>query len=368
MKITHVVENLHRGGLERVVLDLVGEQSRMGHDCQIVCLYELGQLASELSATVIPVNACGKRRGPDLRAVWRLRRLLRQHRSDVVHTHNMVCNYHVAIALALHRQPVLINTRHGMGPRVQRGRRVQLYRHALRRTARVVSVCETARECFVREGVVGVDKLLAIPNGIHIERFSQPSDVARQRLLSELGLPAETRLAGAVGRLNRIKDPAALVRAFAALHQRMPDIALLLIGDGPLRQELTGLIAAQGLQHCIRLLGDRNDIPQLLTALDVFVMASVSEGYSMALLEACAAGLPIVATAVGGNPEIVHDGRNGLLVPARDEQALAAALGTLFADPERMQMMGRAGRDWVVEHGSLQAMATRYEELYRQCL
>ncbi|MDN5940233.1 MAG: glycosyltransferase, partial [Salinisphaera sp.] len=285
-----------------------------------------------------------------------------------VHTHNAVCNYHAALALVGLSRHRLINTRHGMGPGVYKVRQRQYYRRSLPRTAKVVTVCEKARAHFLQLRLVEARKLSVIPNGIRVGRFTPTSDSARQKLVADLGMPANTRLAGSVGRLNRIKDPATLIRAFAALQRHQSDSALLLIGKGPLQQELKALIAKEGMQHHIRLLGDRSDVPDLLSGLDMFVMASVSEGYSMALLEACAAGLPIVATAVGGNAEIVHEGINGYLVPARDPESMTAAMCKLFGNPEWARSAGQAGREWVLEHGSLQVMARRYEELYRQCL
>jgi glycosyltransferase involved in cell wall biosynthesis len=365
MNIVHVVENLNRGGLERMVIDLVGMQQRQGHRCRVACLFEAGALAHELQAQGIPVLACGKRRGPDLRAVLRLRRALAAHGADVLHTHNAVAHYHAAWAstgLGIGR---VVNTRHGMGANRGSRRREGLYRRALARTDAVALVCAAARDDAVRRGIVPAPKARVVPNGIRVEQFLPASPAHRARLREMLALPPQARLVGSVGRLNWTKDQASLIRAFGLVRQRLPDAVLLLIGDGELRAELERCAAAEGLGADVRFLGDRGDVRELLPGLDLFALSSLSEGYSMALLEACASALPIIATAVGGNGEIVREGVNGKLVPPADPGALAAAMIALLEAPAVAQALGEQGRAWVEAEGSLARMAARYEALYR---
>lgn len=365
LRISHVVENLNRGGLERVVIDLARAQRGMGHDCQVVCLFEAGSLAGELAAAGVPVHACGKRGGLDLGAIARLRGHLRRHRTQVLHTHNAVAHYHaVAAALGMGIRRT-VNTRHGMGVQQAGGRREWLFRRALARTDVVATVCEAARRDVLAQGLIPAAKLVAIANGIRLDAFAVGDDTSRAALAAELGLPPGTRLVGAVGRLNPVKDPVALVRAFRVVHARHPETALVWIGDGALRAETAAAAAAEGVAGRVLLLGDRSDVPRLLAGLDLYAMSSLTEGYSIALLEACAAGLPIVATDVGGNNEIVRDGINGLLVPAGDPQRLADALVALLDDPARARDMGRAGREWALASASIPAMAARYERAYR---
>ena len=166
----------------------------------------------------------------------------------------------------------------------------------------------------------------SVRNGIRVERFAAASASQRERLANELGLPPGTRLLGTVGRLNPVKDQASLIRAFRLLHDEVPAVALVLIGDGDLRDELEACASEQGVASRVRFLGDRGDVHRLLPGFHVFVLPSRSEGYSIALLEASAAALPIVATDVGGNREIVRHGISGELVAAGDASALAAAL------------------------------------------
>lgn len=365
MNITHFVESLDRGGLERMVLELVKLQHQQGHCCQVVCLYECGTLAHELDELGIRVQACGKRQGLDLRALARARRMVRAHAPDVLHTHNAVAHYQAVLATCGLGLRQVINTRHGMGGNRRTARREWLYRRALTRTDAVVTVCEAARRDAVRRGIVPAAKAKVVPNGIRVDSFQPASLVVREHLLHMLQLPVQTRLIGSVGRLNWAKDQVSLIRAFGRVHRERADTALVLIGDGELRAELQQCADDEGVRDHVHFLGDRDDVHTLLQGLDQFVLSSLSEGYSMALLEACAVGLPIVATDVGGNGEIVRDGDTGRLVPARDPAALASAMLALLQEPAQAMALGRAARAWVEHHGSLEAMAMRYIRLYQ---
>lgn len=366
LDIVHVVENLERGGLERMVIDLAIAQRDAGHRSRVVCLFESGALAGELQAQGIDVQACHKGNGLDLGAIGRLRQCLRTTPDAIVHTHNATAHYHaVAAGVGLPRARTL-NTRHGMATAQPSRRGEWLYRRAMPRTDVVAAVCEAARACFAQQGVRPRERLLAVPNGICVERFSAASDARRRALRNVLGLADGVRIVGTVGRLNPVKDQAALLRAFAQA-QRMDagNSALVLVGDGALRSALEAQAAALGIGDAVHFLGDRSDVQHLLQGFDLFVLSSLSEGYSMALLEACASALPIIATDVGGNREIVADGVNGVLAaPGRDD-ALAGAIAMLLREPERAARMGLAGRDWALREASIGAMAKRYEMLYR---
>jgi len=367
MKITHVVENLNRGGLERMVLDLVQRQQKQGHQCQVVCLYETGALAHELDAAGIPVVACNKGRGVDLRALARARWAIDRHATDILHTHNAVAHYQAVLAscgLGLLR---VLNTRHGMGAGQRTGRKEWLYRRALARTDLVVTVCEAARRSGVSRGMFPPTMTRVVPNGIAVERFRPASEGMRRQLLQNLGLTDDAFLIGNVGRLNWTKDQAGLIHAFAQVHARHPSATLLLIGEGELRAELERRATHEGVTHAVHFLGDRSDVRELLQGLDLFVLSSTSEGYSMALLEACAAALPIIATDVGGNGEIIDSGRTGQLVPPGEPDALAEAMLFLLDKPHLASSYGHAARAWVEKYGSLEAMADRYERLYQEC-
>ena len=364
MEIVHVVENLDRGGLERTVVDLIASQRDAGHECREISLFKLGLLARELLASGVRVDACGKRPGLDLRALRRARALIRQSPDAVIHTHNAMAHYYAVLASLGLPVKCRINTRHGMGGCTRSGRQEWLYRQSLRGTDYAVAVCEAARQRFAADGMHPRRALLSVPNGIRLERFRPADDVARQSLVAELGLPTGSRIIGTVGRLQPVKDHALLLRAFAKVRVQVPEAALVIVGDGPLRAALEAQAEQAGLSDAVRFMGDRHDVPRLLTGMEVFALTSTSEGYSVALLEACASSLPIVATDVGGNREIVRHGINGRLVPSGDTAAIATALIALLRGGEQAAAMGRAGYAWAQAEASFRTMAERYHGLY----
>ncbi|HET8764515.1 MAG TPA: glycosyltransferase [Rhodanobacter sp.] len=364
MNITHVVENLNRGGLERMVIELVREQRARGDQCQVVCVYEAGALAPELAALGVPVTSCGKRRGFDPRALLRLRRAVREHRAEVLHTHNAMAHYQAVLATLGLGTRCIVNSRHGMSSKRRAPRLEWFYRRALARTDAVAAVCTAARDDAVALGIVPGAKARVVPNGIRVERFAPRTARMHARLCAALGVADTARVVGTVGRLTPIKDQACLLYAFAAVQRGLADAELVLVGDGPARASLQQLAQQQGIAAHVHFLGDRGDVPELLQGFDVFVLSSRSEAYSLALLEASATALPIVATDVGGNREIVHAGHTGKLVPAGDAVALAQAMLVLLCDPVARSTFGTAARRWVEAHGTLAAMAMRYAALY----
>jgi len=365
VRIVHVVESLEVGGAEHMVVALARLQHARGHRVAIACLFREGALAAVARAAGIEVVDCGKRQGLDLRAALRLRRFLAGRSPDVLHTHNAVAHYYaVAAAAGLGIRRVL-NTRHGMGASGAAGRTEQLYRFAVRFTDFGVAVCEAARQRFAEQGVVPEDKAVAIPNGIDLARIEPRSPAARRRLLAALAIDDDPVVFGSVGRLNVLKDQRTLLHAFARVHEaRQGRAILIIVGEGDERASLERERAGLGLNAQVFLPGQRDDVPTLLAGFDVFVLSSRTEGYSLALVEAAAAALPIVATDVGGNREIVRDGRSGLLVPPDDPKALADAMRCLLDDAETRARMGDAGRLWALENGALESMLERYMDLY----
>lgn len=364
MNIVHVVENLERGGLERVVVDLASAQQEAGHACRVVCLFGRGMLAADLSRRGIGVEACGKKGGFDVVAMLRLRRALSTGGGDVLHTHNATAHYHAVLAATGLGFSRVVNTRHGMGASDPASRRERRFRASMRRTDAVVAVCEAARSKLELQGVAPRGRLVGIANGIDTGRFGPAGRESGQKLRDELGLAPGTRIVGTVGRLDPAKDQHGLVRAFARIRAQAAPVALVVVGDGPLRDSLGDLARSEGVAEDVHFLGDRSDVADILRGLDLFVLSSVTEGYSIALLEACATGLPIVATDVGGNAEIVVDRVSGRIVPPGDPGSLAAACVEMLSDAMQAQRMASAARAWAVSEASIAAMAGRYASLY----
>ena len=203
-----------------------------------------------------------------------------------------------------------------------------------------------------------------IPNGVDTGRFRPAPAEVRSAARAALGMDAQTIVFGCLARLTGVKRHTDLLQAFAIVRQHTPQAHLLLLGDGPLRGEVSAQVVALGLTNAVTLLGDRPDVEQLLPALDVSVLASSTEGMSNAILESMACGLPVIATAVGGNLQLVRDQSSGLLVPPLDPASLATAMQVLAGSPATRAQMGQVARERMVREFSLDAMVHSYDRLY----
>lgn len=365
-RILHVVESLDRGGLERVVCDLVLEQKRAGLDVEVFCLFRTGILAGELDALGVQVHEGHKQLGLDLKAARRLRKVVDRCRPDVVHTHNMVANYYAALAVLLPpcRVPI-VNTCHNMGSIKRPDPRERWFRLSLLRTRSVAHVCEGAARKFVEAGTVPRRMARVVHNAIPLSRYATADPAARREARIELGYRDEEVVVGCVGRLEPVKNHSALIAAVASLRDSFPSLRLALVGDGALGKVLRGEAERLGVDRVVRLVGERADVPRLLCGFDVFALPSLSEGHSIALLEAAAVGLPIVATDVGGNSEIITDGVTGLLCRP-DSQSLATTLRRLLQDAAEARRLGSAARSWAIANVSAESMSTAYRALYAE--
>ncbi|AGP42094.1 glycosyltransferase family 4 protein [Sorangium cellulosum] len=371
-KVAHVVLSLNVGGLERVVLRLL-ERTARDRFAPIVCaLEEPGALAEELARLGVPLVVLPRRPGLDPGLPVRLSAWLRREGIRLVHTHNPGPHLYGALAAGLARAaslpgrgggPCVIHTKHGRNYPKQK-RKVLVNRLAAALTDRVVAVSDDARAVALEVERVDPARVVTILNGVDTDVF-RPGDAGAAR--ARLGVPASGYHVGCVARLSPEKDHATLLAAFARLREVRPDAHLTLIGDGPLRPALEEQAARLGLGGAVTFTGTRGDVAELLPAFDVFALASLTEGISLTLIEAAAAGLPIVATRVGGNPEIIEEGSTGLLVSPGAPEPLAAALEAVAAREDRAAM-GERGRARVIERFGLDQMVRAYEALYAEVL
>ncbi|MGA9421323.1 MAG: glycosyltransferase, partial [Rhodanobacteraceae bacterium] len=314
ISVLHVVDSLETGGLERVVADLAVAQRRAGHRVAVFSIQRTDGFRQTIETAGIPVLVGDKRGTLDRAVLRRLRAAMREHRIEIVHSHNFVPNYYAALAmLALPCAPALVNTCHNMGTRLSQRRLRWLYRASLLRTAGVAMVSRQVRERLVGSGLVRKSRAVTVLNGIPIERFGNSAS-RRACARHALGLETDALVIGCVGRLVPVKNHALLVAQVPGLLRKHPTLHIVLIGDGPLEDKLRAQTEALGASERVHFAGARADVADLLPAFDIFAQPSLSEGLSIALLEACATGLAVVASAVGGNPEIIHDGNSGLVV------------------------------------------------------
>lgn len=351
--VVHVVSTLGIGGQEMVILALVRHADRTRVAPRVICLHDRGPLADRIEALGVPVEVLGAHGIGLVEMGRRLARRLRVLRPDVVHTHNAAPHQAAALARLLVRIPVLIHTKHGRNNFPTRARR-WAEQVAGRLTDLVVPVSEDAAEVARTVDRVPARKLRVIRNGIALD------DVPRARPLQGGGPPRAVHVA----RLNRIKDQPTLLRAVRTVADALPGFTLDIVGDGPMGDDVRALATELRLDDVVRFHGFRDDVGAVLAAGDCFVLSSLSEGISITLLEAMAAGLPVVATDVGGNREVVVPGETGVLVPARDPAALAEGMLAVLRDPARAAAMGAAGRARVEAEFSIARTVAAYEAAY----
>lgn len=349
------------------VLSLADRMRSRGHQTIIVSMIPIGAVGDEAGRLGIPVETLGMRPGwPDPRGLLRLAALLRRWKPDVVHSHMVHANILARVARLLAPIPALVSTVHNS---YEGGAlRMAAYRMTNRLADLTTIISQAAAERYLRLKAVSEDRLRVVPNGVDLERF-RPDPAARERMRRELGL-GDAFVWLAVGRFEAAKDYPTLLHAFAdpaGGGGETPSSVLLLAGQGTLRDASEALATDLGIASRTRFLGVRRDVPDLMAAADGYVMSSAWEGLPMVLLEAAAAGLPVVATRVGGNDEIVRPGVNGYLVPARDVPALAGAMREMMAlPPPRRRELAERGRAHVREHYALGGVLDRWESIYRE--
>lgn len=295
-----------------------------------------------------------------LRFFFHLCWVIYRRRVELVHVNSYIPGNYVRLAAALMQVPVVIDHWHGF-TRFSRKRRL-ICRALGRFTDLSLAVSRGVKDYLVAE--IGLDpaKIRVVPNGVDVAAIdaARPGPEVRR----ELGLPEGVPVIGLVGRLDHWgKGHKELFEAVVGLKASHP-VQALIVGGGRREAEVRQLAASLGLAESVHFLGQRHDVPDLLHAMDIFVLPSYSEGVSLALLEAMAAGLPVIATAVGGLPEVVEDGETGLLIPPKDADALAGALERLLADPALVQRLGANARAQVRENYSLDRLGREINEIY----
>jgi sugar transferase (PEP-CTERM/EpsH1 system associated) len=354
LNVVHLVLSLNVGGLEKVVYDLVrrADDSRLA--VRVVCLGPIGEWGPKFEALGVPVESLDVLNRGTWGRTLAVARRLRELRPDVLHTHNPAPHLVGALASRLAGVPVVIHTKHG---RNYPGNRKWVWANRLAAwlSNKVVAVSGDAAAVATDIERVPPSKVAVIRNGVDLSRFHA---VERQPTGNQ-------RRAVHVARISfDSKDQETLVRAVRMVVDIEPDFVLDIVGDGPDRANLEALCDRLELRRHVNFAGFRENIHDYLSQAEFFVLSSVTEGISLTLLEAAASGLAIVATRVGGNPEVVADGETGLLVPPRSPDDLATAMLALLADRDRAAAMGRAGRLRIEEQFDLTRAVAAYEDLY----
>lgn len=332
-----------------------------------VAVSDDGPLAADLEALGLAVERLPMTHAINPGAVLRLAGLLRRHACQLVHFHGTRAGASAAPAAALMGVPGLYTVHgwsfHSRPSRLMEGAARGIEAAIARMSRRVVCVSHADRRRGIAAGVLDAHASVVIPNGIDPGRFA-PDAAARARIRQEWGVRPEETLFGTCGRLTRQKDQATFLAAARMVLDRSGTARFVLVGDGEDRPMLEARILELGLRERVIVTGFRADIPELLNALDVFVLPSLWEGLPIALLEAMAVGVPVIASAIDGCAEVIRPGTSGVLVPAQDAASLAAAMATLQETPALAERLAKAGLERVRRHYSLDAMIRSTERLY----
>ncbi len=364
LRVVHIVQNLNYGGMERVLADIVCGLDPKRFEPHVLALEYLGRFAEGLDRVaalhVAPAMTRWSMLHPASLSGW-LRRLA----PDIAHTHSGVW-YKASLAARRAGVPRVIHTEHGRHlPDPWSSRMVD--RLASRRTYRTVAVSESVAAYLRSRVVADARRVVVIPNGIATADFAESGD--RLRLRRDLSVGEDRLILGSIGRLEPVKGYDVMLEAFALLRQRWPGAArvlLVLAGDGSQRAALEAKAAQLGISDAVRLLGWRDDVHDLHAAFDLFTLASRSEGMSISLLEAMAAGLCPVVTDVGGNGEVLGTELRDLLAPSEDPGALALAWERVLSKPERRTDAARTARKRAREQFDVSQMVRKYERLYEE--
>ena len=368
MRILFLSTSMGLGGADQQLLSAAQVLRDRGHEIRIVSLTPLGPMGLQARSLGLATDSLEMRRGvPDPRGLARLVRIVRGWKPDVVHSHMVHANLMARVLRLLVPVPVLVSTIHNVyegGPLLMAG-----YRLSNGLVDHMTIISQAAADRFVGERIVPARLLTVIANGVDTDRMRNLPPEGRAALRGGMSVGDQQFVWLAVGRFEVAKDYPNMLRAFADVRAREPRAVLVIVGQGSLQAEAEALTTELGLREAVRFLGARDDVPAVMSAADGYVMSSAWEGMPMVLLEAAAAGLPIVATAVGGNGEVVRDGESGFLVPARDSEVLRAGMLRLMALPEEQRRaMGERGREHVRANYGLQRVAERWERVYWDAL
>ena len=367
IKVLHLITELDIGGAEKVLLSLVKKLDRDKYQVIVAYLKGEGKLAEDFRDAGIKVFNLKMRNRVDLGAIIYLYRLLKKGNIKILHTHLIQADMCGFLAGKMAGVPIIISTKHNPDEfRKKFSIPVRLDGIFGNHSDRIIALSHAVKDFRVKSEKICEDKFTVIHNGIDLEEFNLDVDAGAKK--KELGIDLSSKIVGMVGRLDHQKGHRFFLQAMPEIVKAVPDVKFLIVGDGPLRGKLEELGREFKVERQVIFTGSRRDIPELISIMDVFVLPSISEGFGNVLLEAMAMGKPVVASRVGGIPEIVTPGLNGLLVePARPSE-MASSVLKLLKDPGEAKRLGEAGREKVKKIFTAETMAKKIEAVYNEII
>jgi sugar transferase (PEP-CTERM/EpsH1 system associated) len=371
--VLHVMHRFDTGGLENGIVNLINHMPAEAYRHAVLALTEVTDFKHRIKRTDVEFFALHK---PPGHGVWqypKLFKLFRQLRPNIVHSRNLAA-LEVQVPAWAAGVPVRIHGEHGRdvgdldGSNVTYQRMRRAYKPFVHR---YIALSRDLDDYLVQKVHVPPNRITQAYNGVDTDRFS-PAPDGPQTIAGSPFDPAHHWLLGTVGRMQTVKDQTLLAHAFVQALQMDPTLKqrlrLVMVGEGPLRAKAQGILEAAGVADLAWLPGERSDVADIMRGLHAFALPSLAEGISNTILEAMASGLPVIATAVGGNADLVHQPDTGVIVPAADVHAMASEIVTLANNPEDSREKGTMGRQRVLNQFSMQAMVDTYKGVYDQCL
>ena len=373
--VLHVIHRFDVGGMENGLVNLINNMPPEHYRHAIVCLTESSEFKQRINRNDVDIYELHKRKGKDIAIYFRLWKLFRKIRPSIVHTRNIAALESAVIA-AVAGVPIRIHGEHGRDIYDLYGKNKkyqQLRRICSPFIHRFVAVSQDLESWLYDEVGISPSKVIQIYNGVDAERFQPVKTNRKNNQHMPLGfINDDSIVIGTVGRLEPVKDQLTLIQAFIWLLEAEPSrrdwLRLVLIGDGSLRPKIEEMLTKANAMELVWLAGSRNDVPEIMREFDIFVLPSLGEGISNTILEAMASGLPVVATHVGGNSELIEEGLTGQLVPADDSESLAVALTEYIENSELRSAQGKAARQRVQEIFSITSMMHHYHDVYDNLL
>ena len=372
-RILHVVHSLEVGGLENGLVNLLNRLDPERFEHSVCCLTKSGKLAERIASAGVKIFELNLPAGQFRFPLLRLAGLFRKISPHIIHSRGWA-TVDATFAARLARRAAIIHGEHGRDLVDKDGdnwKRNQIRRLVGLNVNRYVVVCDFFRSWLAQSCRVPAQKIVHIPNGVDTNRFhpqngciADGDGISHSAWRRSHDISPEAVILGSIGRLDPVKDFPTLLKGFAEIRRQHPQAVLVIVGDGPIRENLVRIGNDHGLGESIKWLGERRDIPALLRHFDLFVQTSAFEGMSNTILEAMATGLPIVATDAGGNSELVKNGENGTLIPVADVSALVGAVSAYLENAALRIEHGVESRRRVELDFDLSLMATRYANLY----
>ncbi|MFQ5560239.1 MAG: glycosyltransferase [Nitrospinota bacterium] len=359
IRVAHLVHSLGTGGMENGVVNLLNNIDPKTFSPYLITLRSGGELHERVDLTKVKIIELNKKSGNDFALPLKLYTLNKKHRFHIMHTHSWGTLCEGIIAAKLAGCTGIVHGEHGTIQK-KKGNRV-IQRFFWNKAHQVLSVSKVHRTILADVIPYPIEKIKVIQNGVDVNKFSPSFNTSVFK--KKFGLNEKNIVIGSVGRLEPVKNYPALIQAFSQIRRTNPYVRLVFVGDGSRKAELKKLVSTIGIEPDVLFLGSQSEVQNCIRAMDIFVLPSESEGLSNTLLESMSCGISVVATKVGGNPELI-DKSSGVLVPPNNVDALVIALQDLIENPSKRQLLGKGARDRVTTMFSIQSMVKNYEDLY----